>query len=289
MSASSGAAQVAKLSQAEATYGETIAVPSYAVVGIVTGGDIGSKTSFTKIRGIGSVAPQGKYPGKVENSLKLDITAPGATVLNKGIVRTDGVLASYNFVAGVGTTAWRGVGLKANSVDLDIDDENPLKASFDCIFRSLLPATVDASGHDPSDPPIWRRDGLVLTIGGVEDTDLVSCKISVKNNLTGKGINNTTTNQKRIIGVLEEGDQEIDVTIQTYSAPTFNLEADGYGCGTGDVTLVATFTDLCGGATPDTLVITLTGGVYLEKRQPLKPNEYVDYSIGMSFDTITIA
>lgn len=288
MSASSGAAQILKLSDAETNYGEIITSPAYAVAGIVTGGDVGAKTSINKIRGIGSTAPQGKYPAKVDNTLKFDVTAPSAEILNKGIARNDGVLDSFNFVAGVGGDAWKGVGLKVNSVDLDIDDENPLKASFDCIFKSLLANTDDEEDHDPNNPPIWRRDGLVLTIGGNPDLDLVSCKISVKNNLTGKGVDNSVTDQKRVIRVLEEGDQEIDVTITTYAAPTFNLEKDGFGCGAGDLTLVATFTDLCGGPTPSTLTITCTGGVYLEKRQPLKPNEYIDYSIGMSFDTITI-
>jgi len=284
-----GQNQIFKLHEAaESTYGETIGSPTWAVIGIVEDGEIGQKSDIKKVFGIGSQVAQAKYPGKVDNSVRVVLPAPTAAQLNRAITRTDGALDSYNFAAGVETAAWHGVGLKWNTLTLDLPEEDPLKATLDGIFKSILAATVSSAGHSPATVPIWRRDGLVLKINTVEDTDLVSCNISIKNGLTAKGVDNATTNQRRTLKYLTEGPLEIDCTIQTYAAPSFNLEADTQGCVSGDITLEATYTDVCGGGTPGTLVITLTGGAYIEKRQPLKPNDYVDYSIGLSFTDITI-
>ena len=283
-----GQNQVFKLHEtAESTYGETIGTPTWAVFGIVEEGEVGSATELKRIYGIGSGSAQGQYPGLVNNTVRVVAAAPTAAQINKAITRTAGSLGSFNFIAGLGTAAWRGTGLKWNTVTFDLPEEDPLKVTFDGIFKHLLASTVSSTGHSPSSPVIWRRDGLVLKIDDVEDTDLVSATINLRNNLQPKGVDNSTADQARVLKYLAEGPLEIDATIQTYAAPSFNLQADTHGC--SGITLVATYTDVCGGGTPSTLVITLTGGVYVEKRQPLRPNDYIDYSIGMAFTGITVA
>lgn len=278
--------QVFKLSGAESSYGETIVNPTWGVVGIAESGDIGSTTSEKKIYGIGSQAFQARYAGKVENEVRVEIACPSAAILNPALVRTAGVLASYNCAVGAGTGAWRGVGLKWNTLALELDSENYLKATLEGIFKSLLATTVATEGHDPGDVVIWQPDGLVLSVAGAPDTELQSFKINVNNNLQRKYVANSTNVPKRTLKYLREGAQDIEVSLQTLSEPSFDLEAD---CPGHAVTLSAVFTDLCGGATPDTLTIALTGGAYKGKKQPLKPNSEVDYSIDMTFDTITIS
>lgn len=283
----SGKNQVVKVC-AEATYGETVATPTWVLVGVVEDGEIGGKFDLNKYFGIGSAAPQIRTPGKVDNTARVSIISPTAAILNQAITRTDGFLTSYNVAMGVSldsVDAWRGVGLKWNNLSLEVNDTDPLKASLDGILKSQVDS-VGTDGYSPTVAHIWERSGAVLTIGG-SAFDFVNCKIDVKNNLNAKGVDNSTTDHKRVLAELEEGGLEIDATIQTYTEPTFNLEAD---CVTDDnITMVLTFTDLCDDSgTPVPLVITCTGGIYVEKRQPIKPNEYVEYSIGINFSGITI-
>jgi hypothetical protein len=280
-----GSNQIAKISAAEASYGETVGTPGWAALGIVSGGEIGGKTSYQNIFGIGSATAQAGYGGKVENDLKIDLVAPTAAQMNKAITRTDGVLGSYNILVGDKDAAWRGVGLKWDVLTIEVDSENPLKASLGGIFKSILAAAVSGQTHAPGTLPLWVPEGLVLEVNDTPDTELLSCSINYKNNLKRKNAANGSNVPRRTLSALSEGQIEIDVTIQTMTAPSFDLEAD---CPLRTHTLDLTFTDLCGGGTPGTLVISLTGGMYIEKRQPLVPDGEVDYSIGMTFQAMTI-
>ena len=287
-----GSNQILKLSgTAEATYGATIGEPAFAVIGLVEDGDVGGKTNINKIFGIGAQGYQAAFAGIVENSLRATLVSPTAAEMNKAITRTAaGALRSYNFVAGQGGEAWKGVGLKWDSMDLEIDSDNPLKCSLSGMFKSIIDDDDAASGHDPTPITLWRPQGLVLTIGGIEDADVVSCRISVKNNLSTQGVANAAlAGNKRVIKYLKEGSLEVDATIQTYTAPPFELEDDDLGCEASNASLVLTFTDLCGGGTPDTLTITCSNGTMIETRQPLKANEYTDYTLGYTFEGISIA
>lgn len=284
-----GRNQIAMLSAAEAAYGETVGTPAWATLGIIEGGEMSSKTQINDIVGIGSDTPQGRWPDAVDNEVRVDLAVPTAAQMNKAITRTSGELASYNILVGDTATAGRGVGLKWNRLQGKIPEKGIFSATLDGIFKSLLAATVSEAVALASTPVIWRRDGLVLTVGGSEDEDLIAMDFSVNNNLERKGVDNAVANQARVLKYLVEGKCDIEATIQTMSRPSFNLEADTFGCAAADVDVVATFTDLCGGGTPGTLVITLTDGQYIEKRAPLVPGKGVDYSIALKFKSITIA
>jgi hypothetical protein len=284
----SGNLQVLKLCAAESTYGETVSNPTWAPIGlIITGGENASEVEIEKHYGIGSEIAQAMIPGEVSNSLRAELVAPTAAAMNMAVTRTSGVLGSYNFIAGQGGTAKRGVGLKFNSLSVDIPEKGGLKATLDGIYKSLLTATVDSDWAAPSTTPVWRRDGCVLTVAGSADTEFISAQFTVGNNLSKHGQDNSTANQKRVLKALLEGGLDISATIQTMTAPTFNLEADVLGC--TPITLTAVFTDLCGGGTPGTLTFTLEGGVYKRKAEPLVPGGVVNYSVVIEFTEITIA
>lgn len=284
----SGNVQVLKLSEAESTYGETIANPTWTPVGlIVAGGEYSAEVEMEKVYGIGSEIAQAMIPGEVSNALRAELVAPTAAGLNMAVTRTAGVLGSYNFVAGVGATADRGVGLKWNQLTIDIPEKGGLKATLDGIFKNWLVATVNSPFEAPDETPVWRRDGAVLSVAGTPDTEFITAQITLNNNLTKHGQDNSVSNQKRVLKHLMEGGKDIQATIQTATKPTFNLEADTLGC-TG-ITMVATFTDLCGGGTPGTLVVTCTGGVYKRKAAPLVPGGAVNYSVVIEFEDISIS
>ena len=284
-----GSEQLVKLSGAETTYGAVVETPTWGVIGLVTGGERSSKGNIENVFGIGSATAQAVYAKRGENNFNCDIVSPTAAILNGAVVRTAGALDSYNALVGPNGAARKLTGLKWNSLNIKVPEEGVMEASLEGIFKNLIIATVNETGHNPGTVKLWRRDGLVLTVAGAEDDGLVSMDIKISNNLERKGTDNATTNQKRSHAFLAEGNLNIDATIQTYTAPTFNLESDAYGCAAGDITVVATFTDMCGGASPSTLVITLTGGQYTEAKEPITPNKDIEYTIGINFTGITIA
>jgi hypothetical protein len=284
----SGNTQLLKLSGGESTYGETIAVPTWTPLGlIVAGGEDTNEVELEKIYGIGSEIAQAMIPGEVSNSLRAELVAPTAAAMNMAVTRTSGVLGSYNFLSGAGGAAERGVGLKWNSLNVDIPEKGGLKATLDGIYKSLLAAAVDEDYEAPTATPVWRRDGCVLTVAGSADTEFVSASISVNNNLSKHGQDNSVSDQVRTFKALMEGGLDIQATIQTLTKPTFNLQASTLGC--TPITLTAVFTDLCGGGTPGTLTFTLEGGVYKRKARPLVPGAAVNYSVVIEFTEITIA
>ena len=289
----SGANQILKYhATPEDPYGETIVTTDWTTLGLIESGDISGKTSINKIYGIGSAAAQARFAGVVNNTLNCVLVSPTDDVMNLAITRTLGILDSFNFVAGQGGAAWKGVGLKFDTLDLDIDSENPLKVTMGGIFKSVVDI-VDPETAEAATPILWQPQGLVLSLDpGGEDALVSSCKISVKNNLSSQAVAHyDEAGLNRTIGLLKEGNFEIDATIQTFTAPAaWDLEDDDLACAGNEIDLVLTFIDLCGGAytTPGSLVITCSGGIIIEKSQPLKPNEYTDYSVGMTFTDITI-
>jgi len=283
----SGVLQIVKLSgAAETVYGETITVPGWSAVGIVTGSEIGVRFEDNKIFGIGSKGPQARFAGKPESTLRLELPAPTSAILNLAIPDVDGLLPiGYNFLVGQGLTPWRGVGLKFNTLDLEINETTPLRATMEGIFKAIVASDASA-GHDPGTPVVWAMEGLTFNIGGGDpEKGLVSARISVRNNLTGKATADSDNVPLRSISFLQEGNLEIEGTFETYDVPTFSLFDN---CPASDVEVQLVLVDICGVGTPAHLYITLTGGMYNDKRQPIRPNEFIAYTVGMTFSGIRI-
>jgi len=118
--------------------------------------------------------------------------------------------------------------------------------------------------------------------------DLLTVRISIRNNLTSFGVGGsaaTEDNLERAIKGIKEGNYEVEATITAYDPPS-DTDVEGMFApmcvsdGTFDMVLV--FTELCG-STPATLTISCYGGVYTNMEQPIKPNDYVDYSYTIRF------
>lgn len=280
---------------AETEYGVAVESPTgkWVALGLTEDGEIGAKTSLTKLYGIGSKTFQAKYAGTVENTVRCTLVSPAATQLNYAITRDeDGLLSSFNVAAGKEGAAWLGYGLKFDTLDLEISEEKPLQASMAGIFKTLATTedTTAVVADQEAPTNLWVPDGLVLTYGGAPDTLVSACRVNIKNNLSPK----YTLNGGRVLALLTEGNFDVDATIQTYEPDSslgsvIDLEDELLACSANDITLVATFTDVCDTAsTPATLVITCSGGTYIEKRQPLKANEYAEFTIGITFEDVTI-
>lgn len=290
----SGDEQVWMVSEAEATYGEEITSPTFAAVGFVGGGEAAASTEDKSKEGIGRSLIL--WPGRVENSARVEVTAPSADVINYAVRDlATGVLPSYNIAVGQHDAAWRGVGAMADGFDLTISaEEEPLGMTMDWLYQSLLTALEDAGDADPEDPTLWLPSGLVVSIGTttwtdgvpsggsyVPDTDFISGSISLKNNIERK-----YSGGSRVCSNLKPKRQVIESTIMSYALPTFNLEA---ACPSRQVAVKYVFTDVCGGATPDTLTVELLGGIYRGKTLPVKPWDDIDYQIRLGFTAIIVS
>lgn len=284
---------------AEATYGETVSNPTWVTVGIVNDGNIEGSSKTNNIMGIGSDAPQAKYQGRVENQAQVKLVSPSATIMNQAITRTLGVLGSYNIGVGQNDEAWHGVGMKWNSLAIDIPEEGPIEVTMEAMFKSILEAAVDVGEHTVTGVHLFEKDGLVVSVGTttytdgvptggtsyVEDDEYVNGSINFTNNLERVYAGSRTP--KRCLSDLMEKNPDITSVINTYTPPAFNLEED---CPDDDIALKYVFTDLCDtGGTPTTLTIQLLGGSYNRKNQPVKPNSYVDYTYGLDFTHIIIS
>jgi len=267
-------------------------------IGIVEDGEVAGRTGLTKIFGIGSDGYQAIFAGAVENSLRAVVPCPSQIQMNKAITRTNGILGSFNFLVGLatGANAWHGCGLKWDSLDLEVDSTNPLKATLAGIFKSILTVDNTTVGHDPGTVKVWHPQALELKIGDAPtlDVDIMSCRIGVRNNLTAQNVANAPiAGAKRVLKYLKEGNLEIDATIETLTVPEIHpteLQADGFGCGL-PVELQLKFTNLCPAmpTVPEVLTILCEGGVFTELTQPLRPGEYVNWTVGATFQTITIS
>ena len=289
MSYDLGTKQLLKYDDApESSYGEIIAVPDWELVGVVTGGSAQAQTDMRHVYGIGSKSSQAQYPTSVDNSMRANIFAPTADIINLGIP-SGGELSSYNFLIGADDEAnshvWRGVGLKVDTMTLEADPDNPLALSMEGIFQALIAQTFDgAHGYAPDTPHIWRFDGLTLTVGEVEDTEKVRLSINVRNNLQRKGmttVDNGEDDRYRVCQYLREGDLEIEATVGTWDIPGIDLEDETYGCSNA-LELEAVFVDLCDtSSVVETLTITLGDGNYISHDNPLAPNDYPEYSLSL--------
>jgi len=144
---------------AESSYGTVPVSPDYKELGIVTGGNVGIRTNVVDIYGIGAATPQSSMMGKVEGSLRAEVTNPSATTLNQAITRTSNVLTSYSFVVGNKDAAWGGSGLKWNTLELESDSDNPLKATMEGIYQWIYDAAASEDAHDPENIKIWQPEG----------------------------------------------------------------------------------------------------------------------------------
>lgn len=298
MSYTIGSNQIMRVASEGANYGTAVNTPTWLVLGLTTDGEIGAKTNINKIYGIGQAGFQAKYAGPVDNNIRCTLVSPTAAVMKYATTRTLGLLESFNVIAGDGVNgAWVGYGLKFDSLDIEVDMEKPLQATMSGIFKTLTEfsaADTEAPVEGDTEPAhLWQPQGLALTQsigGGSPDTlALVSAvRVNIKNNLSVQN----TISPDRTLSILKEGNFEVDVTLQTYDneyVEAIDLEDIAFACAGSDVELVMTFTDVCDtSTTPATLTVTCSDGTFLEKRQPIKANEYAEYSVGMTFDTVDI-
>jgi len=279
----------------ETEFGKVIPSVNWQVFGIVSSAEANRSTDTNKIYGLGQKAAQAEYAGAVENTLRVDCVAPSKAILRTALPNVNQEINSYNFAIGKSGDSGKGVGLKWNQMTINVPEEEPLSVSFDGIFKSWLVPAGSATGFDIekqliANPILWKRTGLTLRIGGVIDNDLMSLEITVNNNITRKGVDNSISNQQRTAKVLEDGNFEVDARVMTYTRPIgINLEESGYGCSTGNITMEATFVNECSTASsPETLVITLGNGIYKSVNESYNANEIVQYEIGIQFRTMTI-
>lgn len=216
--------------------------------------------------GLGSPSALFFKPGEAISRLSINITAVQTSAFLLRAQRVTGSVP-WNTIAigvvddaGVGH-AWQLPDTKIDTMELTCEAGGLLQANFDLVSIGLLSEPTNLVAANLAAKPLEWEEGVILKGGAPYECQ--SIRISLNHNLDPKHVlyGTAPTANKRAPKYLVEGNEVITFETGRYAKTGINLQADTLA----EFALVATFTDIAGGGSPNTISASLAAAKYGEE------------------------